>query len=92
MSELHYTVHARERLRQRGRRTQDVNLIVRYGTVVNGGGVVLLRQDVDRAISDLKRCAEALQRLANWKVVLAGDRVVSIYPATRRNIRRATSE
>lgn len=92
MTNLQYTLHARQRLRQRGRKTRDVNLIVRYGTAVNGGGIVLLRQDVDRALSDLKRRAEALQRLANWKVVLAGDRVVSIYPATRRHLRRATCQ
>lgn len=89
MNNLEYTIHAQERLRQRGRSVSDVNLIVSYGTEVDGGGVILLRQDVDRAVSDLKRSAVSLQRLMNWKVVLSGARVISIYPATRRHIRGA---
>lgn len=92
MTNLQYTAHARHRLRQRGRREQDVSLIMQHGTAVKGGGIMLLEQDVARVVGDIKKLAISLQRLANWKVVLAGDRVVTIYPAGRLHTRRLLGE
>lgn len=83
MSRHRYSAHARARLQQRGRCDQDVDLIVRYGTAVDGDGFVLLEDDVSRSIRDLKVLIERLQRLANWKVILVGNEIVTIYRVRR---------
>lgn len=92
MISLQFTDHARQRLRQRGRRERDVGLILEYGTAVKGGGVILLEQDVERVGRELRDLAVSIDRLSNWKVVLAGDRVVTIYPARRLHTRRLRHE
>jgi len=88
MTQYQYCAHARARLQQRGRCERDVDLILRYGTDVKGDGVVLLEDDVIRTIRDLKTLSERLQRLANWKVVFAGNKIVTIYRARREHQKR----
>lgn len=88
MTQYRYCAHALTRLRQRGRRLQDVELILRYGTPVKGDGIVLLEDDVARTLRELKARCERIQRLANWKVVMAGETVVTIYPASQRHQKR----
>ena len=69
MNSINYTTHARQRLRQRGRREQDVSLIMQYGTAMKGGGIMLHEQDVSRAIRELK----TLSRVTAAVVELEGD-------------------
>jgi hypothetical protein len=88
MRQYQYCAHARARLRQRGRCEKDVDLILRYGTPVKGDGVMLLEGDVTRTIRDLKALSDRLQRLANWKVVLVGNEVVTIYRTRRHHQKR----
>jgi hypothetical protein len=88
MTQYQYCAHALARLRQRGRCEQDVDLILRYGTPVCGDGIVLLDDDVAKTLSDLRRLGERLQKLANWKVVLSGENIITIYRAEPRHQKR----
>lgn len=92
MTQYRYSAHALTRLRQRGRRFQDVELILRYGTTVSGDGIILREDDVARIVRELKTQCERIQRLANWKVVMAGETVVTIYPASKRHQKRLTRQ
>ncbi len=49
---------------------------------------MLLENDVASTIRDLKVLSDRLQRLANWKVVLAGNEIVTIYRARRHHLKR----
>jgi hypothetical protein len=92
MTQYRYCAHALMRLRQRGRRFQDVDLILRYGTTVSGDGIVLRENDVARTVRELKAQCERIQRLTNWKVVMAGETVVTVYPASQRHQKRLTRQ
>lgn len=85
MTKYTYCTHALSRLQQRGRRTQDIDLILRYGTIAKSDGIILLKKDVDNALRDLKALAKRLQRLTNWKVVLKGQTIITVYCTSRRH-------
>lgn len=73
------TTHARARVRQRGFREDDIDIIVRYGTAGAAGRYVLTNRDVDEAMRDGVRVDRA-ERLRDTAVVLAGDgTVVTVY-------------
>ena len=83
------TTHAKARVRQRGFREDDIDIIIRYGTAGAAGRYVLTNRDADEAACDGLRRDRA-DRLRNTAVVLAEDgSVVTIlhlrHVATRRN-------
>ena len=92
MSSLALTRHAAWRTAQRGIRNEDLALIVRIGTEVDGGYLVLDRdcQEAERA---LKHEIERIRRLRGKFVVIAADSVVTAYHARpnkeQRLLRRA---
>lgn len=53
MPQLELTTHSLARLRQRGMRETDAQLIIELGTEVRSGLFVLTNQDVDALISEL---------------------------------------
>ena len=80
-----YTKHARDRMRQRGKSEQDVNLILQCATEVGDGSLLLLRKDVDREVTRRKREIEKLERLIDCKVVFSDGLVITLYHATRKH-------
>ena len=75
---LEVTAHAAERLRQRGHRERDLELVAGYGTPT-AGGCVLTRADADRAIAACHRMIRDLDRLAGTAIFTAGPVVKTIY-------------
>ncbi len=75
--------HAEQRMRQRGFRDQDSEIIFRFGTPLGDMSVILLNKDAEREIALLKSQIETLERLRNCKTVVAGDTVVTCYNTTR---------
>ena len=76
-----------ERLRQRGYRKADVGLVLALGTPM-GNAVVLTDRDVTQRIAECRRLISQLERLRGSAVVLAGDRVLSVYRPRRSKLRR----
>ena len=92
MHTLRYSTHAETRMRQRGMREGDADLILAYGTQVDTEAWLLRDRDADRAIESHRREIQRLDRLRNRKVVVRGDHVVTAYPSRpadqKRTLRR----
>jgi len=85
---LTLTQHAESRIRQRGLRESDIPMIVDAGTPVDDDSLLLLAQDVDREIRRRKQEISALERLRGCRVVIAADKVVTVYRPSRRTEKR----
>lgn len=87
------TRHGETRMRQRGMKKGDAELILAYGTQVDAEAWFLRKRDVDRAIESRKQEIQTLERLRNRKVVVRGNRVITAYssrPADqKRTLRQA---
>lgn len=81
------TRHGTGRLRQRGYRKADLGLVLAVGTPM-GNAVVLTDRDVTQRIAEYRRLINQLERLRGSAVVLAGDRVLSVYRPRRSKLRR----
>ncbi len=89
MSELIPSRHGETRMRQRGMRNGDADLILAYGMQVEDETWLLLDRDADRAIEACKQEIKALERLRNRKVVMNGSHVVTAYPSRPSDLKRA---
>lgn len=83
---MRFSGHAIKRLRQRGMRPADVEVIVAYGTPVRDG-YLLRARDVNGVILELKEMIRALERLRKRVVIAEGQTVVTTYPASRQKQR-----
>lgn len=84
---LDLTSHGRARMAQRAILPEDVELVVALGVEVADG--YLMTEKACRARQhELRRQIAHLDRLAGKRVILAGDRVVTAYHATRKRARR----
>lgn len=95
MTDLALSHHADTRMRQRGMREHDIELILDCATQMNDCEYLLTEKDAEREIRQRKREIQALERLRNRKVVVAGDLIVTAYHSRRsdriRTLRRARS-
>jgi len=71
--------HARQRLRQRGIKEARIDLVMRYGTPVDGGAFMLRKADAEREIVARKGEIAALEKLRDCKVVIADGVLVTAY-------------
>lgn len=84
MSELQLTHHAKARIRQRGYREDDVDLVFRVGTRVADDAFLLTDKDAARAIQKLKHEIQQLERLRGSKVIVEGETLITVYRVTQR--------
>ena len=77
------TIHARARVRQRGRRDEDVDFVLRHGTDT-GDGVLLTNKDVQRLVTSAKHLIDMAERLKGERVVADGEQVITVFRANRR--------
>lgn len=82
---VEFSRHAARRVRQRGLRDRDVELVIECGTPVASDGVVLLARDAEREIARRKREIQALERLRGCKVVVADGIIVTCYRTCPRH-------
>ena len=83
---LALTDHAGERLRQRGYRESDIELVVGCGTQL-ADTIVLTNRDVDREIKALRRQMTRLERLRGTAAIVREGAVVTVFRMTREQIR-----
>lgn len=88
MNQLTLSHHARTRMRQRGLRLPDLELIFHCATQINDDTCFLSRKDVEREIRCRKREIQALERLEGQKLIVADDTVVTCYRSSRRDQKR----
>lgn len=87
MSDLQSTRHAESRMSQRGMTPNDLRMIVRLGTEVEGG-YLLLRKDYDQFEHDLKRLRDRVRRLVGKRVVVRDSAIITAYQSDPRDERR----
>ena len=86
------TAHAETRMRQRGMRDADLDLILNCATQVAPDAYMLTRKDAAREVARRKREIQQLERLCGSKVVVDGETVLTCYHSRpndqRRTLRR----
>jgi hypothetical protein len=80
MKALHLTAHGAVRIAQRGITGDQVELIRRIGTEVEGGYLVR-EKDFQALDRELKQLRDQVRRLVGKRLVLEGDRLVTAYHA-----------
>jgi FKBP-type peptidyl-prolyl cis-trans isomerase (trigger factor) len=86
---LDFTAHASKRLRQRGLRENDIEVIHQCATEVEEACFLLTKKDVRREVARLKQEIRTLERLEGCKLVMSGDQVVTAYKASSKNQKRS---
>jgi len=81
------SAHARARVRQRGYREDDIQLVLAHGTD-GDEAVVLTDADAEREIEQLKHRIHRLERLRGTAVIFSDATVVSVYRPDRLRLRR----
>ncbi len=84
---MRLTRHAECRIRQRGIRERDVDLVLTHGTSTPDA-VMLTNTDVAETIADCKRFISDLERLRGTAVFVEGEQVLSVYRPKRAKARR----
>lgn len=79
--------HAETRMAQRGLTIKDAELIALIGAEV-ADGFLVRAQDCQLIESSLKGLIDRVRRLKGKRLVVADDRVVTAYHASRRKARR----
>ena len=87
MSTIILSRHAEKRMRQRGLRNSDIDLINQCASLI-GGDLFLSRKDVAREIHRRKQEIQALERLSGKKIALAGETIVTCYQSRQSDQKR----
>lgn len=87
MIQLTFSRHASTRLAQRGVSSTDAELIVMYGTEVEGG-YIFLEKNCDDLEHELKAALQQVRHLRGKRVVFENGRLVTAYHATKTTTRR----
>lgn len=88
MTELSLTRHAEARMRQRGYKDEDVDLVFRVGTRVADDAFLLTDKDAARAIRKRKQEIQQLERLRGSQVIVERETLITLYHTTMRPRRR----
>ena len=87
VGDYNLTMHAKNRLQQRGLSARQVELVMAYGTPVEDG-YVMTRRAMDRRIAELKHEMKLIERLCNVNVVDINGTIATAYRVSDRRIRR----
>ena len=82
-----YSIHAAQRLQQRGMREKDLDLVLACGTQVDDDSFLLTEKDVAREKRRRKLEIQALERLSGVKVVVRQGVIVTCFRATKHQIK-----
>ncbi|HMR34606.1 MAG TPA: hypothetical protein PKA13_13570 [Geminicoccaceae bacterium] len=82
MLDLRLTRHAEVRMRQRGFRKADVDLVLSVATRVADDAFFLTDRDVAREIERRKHEIQQLERLRGSKIIIDADSLITLYHTT----------
>lgn len=83
------THHAETRMRQRGLRDDDLNLLLAVASQIAPDAYLLTEKDAAREIAARKMEIARLERLRGSKVVVEGGSVITFYRPGREGLKRA---
>lgn len=89
MSDLSISLHARQRIAQRGFQTGDCEVIYRLGETVGRDGYHLTKAIAQREICRLKAEIQRIERLAGCIAVICGDTIVTVHHGENRSSLRS---
>jgi hypothetical protein len=75
---MQISIHAQQRIQQRGMTVSDIDLILTHGTETRDG-YFLRDRDVKQAEAVLRKQIEHIHRLAGKYIVVDGETVVTAY-------------
>ncbi len=81
------SVHAQQRMQQRGINEPDLQMVLQYGTETKDG-YYLRQRDVEEMERVLRKAISRLHRLSGKYVVVDGDTVVTSYHPTKLKQKR----
>ena len=84
---MNLSLHAQQRLQQRGLNGSDIDLILGYGTETSDG-YYLRRRDVKEAEKELRKRINQLNRLVGKYVVVDDDTVITAYHPGKKKQKR----
>lgn len=84
------TRHAEARIRQRAFRDSDIDVLLEHGSEMSYDKLTLTDNDVQEAISRMKRGISRLERLRGMTAVIVDGRVITVYK-TKTTLRRRRS-
>lgn len=87
MLDLHITRHADVRMRQRGFRKFDIDLVIAEATRVAEDAFFLSDQDAARGIERRKQEIQQLERLRGSKIIVEGGALITLYHAAPKGRR-----
>jgi hypothetical protein len=87
MLDLHITNHAEARMRQRGFRKVDVDLVLSVATRVGKDVFFLTDQDAAREIERRKHEIQQLERLRGSKMIVESNALITLYHVARKHQR-----
>lgn len=79
MLDLHLTRHGAVRMRQRGFRPSDLDLVLDVATQAAEDAYILTNQDADREIAKRKAEIQQLERLRGSKFIIEGGALITLY-------------
>ena len=82
------TRHAEARMRLRGFRDQDLDILIRFSREMPDGTMMLTDDDIEREIDAMQRCIRQLDRLRGMTGVVAAGKLVTVYKSSRQSRRR----
>jgi hypothetical protein len=86
MHDIRYTHHAEARMRQRGFRHTDVDLVLSVATPVAEDAFFLSDKDAAREIERRRHEIQQLERLRGVKVIIEGSNIITLYHANRQTL------
>lgn len=90
MLDLRLTDHAEARMRQRGFRKADVDLVLRVATRVSDDAFFLTDKDAAREIERRRREIQQLERLRGSKLIVEGGSLITLYHADPKPARSSS--
>lgn len=81
------TEHAKTRIRQRGMKERDVEVIMEYGTLTEKGPMIT-KKDYAAIEREMKRKLTWLRRLVDKLVITDGADIITVFHTSRAQQRR----
>ena len=85
MLDLQATKHADARMRQRGYRKADIDLVRSVGTRVGENAFLLTDQDAAQEIEKCKRKIQQVERLRGSKLIVDGETLITLYHTQKKS-------